>query len=180
MKRFIKVVFILGIIFYLCHLFIMPLKNPIYLADTIAKAKKYGSFMSKYEIIKIDTLEAGYDFPIDQIWTQKSLYLERNKYGIIRTAVCYPDMIDISFSLLENSTIQTDSIFEGNWSIWSVDKEEKMGMGKGHMDYLYSDFLYSPQDTIDYFFSRRIDKKVSEWDKNNYTPVFRFKIAAVK
>ena len=144
------------LLFLLGKLFIIPPKSLYLTSESIEESKRINAYVGECRIFKVDTLMAGYEFPIERIWVEKYHSLGRNCIGIVTTTVT-EDSKRIVIDIIPDSPFSYHDSFEKEW--WAIKDSltGSVGLSKPNVDL---DCHYQQGDTA-IFKIFKLDKKES-------------------
>ncbi|MDL2212982.1 hypothetical protein LJC29_03340 [Bacteroides sp. OttesenSCG-928-N06] len=154
--------------------FILPYST-LGFSEDIAKSKKVNAFMYECEVIKIDTFQPGYTFPITTIWVEKPWFFEHNRWGLV---VPKPDPNPryerVVFDIVKDDTFFIRKKFSEEWVI----RDSLSGRVGFSNAIINLDWHYTKGDTAIFNIYKLQGTYPSIWIKEDLIPIFRFEIIA--
>ena len=105
------------LLFLLGKLFIIPPKSLYLTSESIEESKRINAYVGECRIFKVDTLMAGYEFPIERIWVEKYHSLGRNCIGIVTTTVTEDSKRIVIDIIPDDPFFNHDSFSKDQWVI---------------------------------------------------------------
>lgn len=98
----------------------------------VQEAKEKGVFVSQYKIQNINIVEREYNFPIENIWEEKSWHLALGKHGNEDYLINDSSSHHLVFQLNRNDSFITESNFvNGKWTLRMDNKDIFCGSARG-------------------------------------------------